>query len=286
MLSGSSTVLVTLTPDEHQKEFVYLVDKLGLKPAGRSPRDIAMDMIDAPLIAVRKLDSHGAPCSRSELIPDKEWATMQHAMPTKPNGWLDSQIIASSKYDGSISYMVAQTQDRKHLARTFSLVAKAQLKNSHALLDLYNISEADEDDAALEKICQIVTDIGFFGAAMSSLRGAHGSKTKSHLLQFDIGNPFPGELPQGRLATHTWDIVSLLGGYDHLVPQHMVGGIKDFRRSIVEFCYSGNLVSDSSTSRRHNIVLVQRDGLKQIDQDILHSTRAHRLFATGVGRGW
>lgn len=210
-LSGSTTVLVTMTPEEHLKEFLYQAEKLGIVTQGRSMTDIAMDLIDAPVDAIRSLQYCGAPCSPSELIPEADWATMRHARRTRPNTWLKSQIICSSTYDGSISHLVAKGQKRTQLAKVFAAICRAKLKDPLSLLDLYQISECDDDDTSLEKICQVVTDIGYYGAAISGLLGAcRSSATKSYFVLFDIGNPFSETLEKGRFATHTWDIVSLL----------------------------------------------------------------------------
>lgn len=184
-----------MTPEEHRREFWYQVEKLGIETRGRGIRELAMEIIEAPIDAIRSLNYCGAPCSSSELIPDADWATMQHARHAIPNDWLGSQILCSSTYDGSITYLVAKGQERTQLGKTFAAICRARLRNPQHLLDLYKIAADDDDDVAMEKICQVATDIGFYGAAVSGLSGATKKPTiKSYHVIFDIGKPFPGLL--------------------------------------------------------------------------------------------
>lgn len=268
-----------MTPEEHQREFLYQIEKLGIETRGRCIRELAMQMIEAPIDAIRSLNYCGAPCSSSELIPDADWATMQHARHAIPNDWLRSQILCSSTYDGSISYLVAKGQERTHLGKIFAAICRARLKNPQHLLDLYQMAEDDDDDVALEKICQVATDIGFYGAAVSGLFGAtEKSTTKSYHIIFDIGNPFPGLLKQGRFATHTWDVVSLLGAYDEMVSDDIRCSIAEWRRAILEYCYTGELACGTWYKASQSALLVQKKGVKCLDPTTLTKSRAQKLL--------
>lgn len=279
VLSGSTTVLVTMTPGEHQNEFLYQAQKLGIETCRRPMSEIAMEFINAPIDAIRSLNYCGAPCSSSELIPEADWATMRHARHAKPNTWLTSQMLSFSTYDGSMSYLVAKGQERTQLGKIFAAICRAKLKSPQYLLDLYEISESQVDDIALEKICQLVSDIGFYCAAVSGLIGGAGSpEAKSHLVIFDIGNPFPGLLEPGRFATHTWDIVSLLGAYDHLVPQDSRKGICEWRQSIVKYCYMGEVSCEPWQPSSQSALLIQKDGNRCLDHTMLTHSRAHKLL--------
>ena len=268
-----------MTPEEHQSEFLYQVEKLGIGTSGRSMTEIARDVVGASVDSLRSLNFGGAPCSSSELIPESDWASMQHARFVKPNTWLQSQILSSSTYDGSISYLVAKGQERTQLGKTFAAICKAGLKNPQHLLDLYQVSERDDDDSSLKKICQIVTDIGFYGAAVSGLLGAQGcSETKSYFVLFDVGNPFPGLLDNGTFATHTWDIISLLGAYDDIVPDECRLGISAWRRSILEYCYTGELCCGPWQQTSQSALLIQQNGVKCLGQEKLVTSTAQRLL--------
>ena len=279
ILAGSTTVLVTMTPEEHQREFLYQAEKLGIETHERSMTDVAKEIIDAPIDAIRSLDYCGAPCSLSELIPENNWATMEHARHTKPNSWLSSQILCSSTYDGSISYLVAKGQERTQLAKIFATICRARLKDPQYLLNICKISEEDDDDAALEKICQVVTDIGFYGAALSGLLGAAGSsETKSYFLLFDIGNPFSVVLENGRFATHTWDIVSLLGAYDGIMPEDCRYGISEWRSTVLTYCYTAELQCEAWRRTSQTALLVRGDGIKCLDHNLLANSRAQKIL--------
>ena len=184
-----------MTPEEHQEEFFHQARKLGFEVPALSIEEIVRHLICAPLDAIQTMNFCGAPCSPSELIPDDKLATMQHARRAKPNSWLRSQTISSSTYDGSISYIVAKGQERTNLGRIFMAVCLANLKNPQLLLNSYEINGKDDDDLALQKICQVVTDIGFYGAAVSSLLGAaEGTETGSYLCYVILEIHFLGYL--------------------------------------------------------------------------------------------
>ncbi|KAL8753333.1 MAG: hypothetical protein Q9184_005456 [Pyrenodesmia sp. 2 TL-2023] len=278
-LSGSTTVLVTMTPEEHQKEFLYQAARLGIEVHGRSMEDVAMELIDAPIDAIRSLEYCGAPCSPSELIAEADWATMKHARSTRPNVCLDSQILCSSTYDGSISHLVAKGQERVRLAKVFAAICHSRLKDPQNLLIIYNISEDDEDDVALEKICQVVTDIGYYGAVNSTLLGAAASsKTKNYHVLFDMGNPFSTVLEKGRFATHTWDAVSLFGAYNDQLPQDFRQGILEWRQAILAYCNTGDTPCDVWRPTFRSALVFQKDGTEQLKQGQLAQTKPERAL--------
>ncbi|KAI4231333.1 MAG: hypothetical protein LQ349_005691 [Xanthoria aureola] len=279
VLSGSTTVLVTMTPEQHRQEFLYQAERLGIRVQGRSMKDIALEVIDAPVDGIRSLEYCGAPCSPSELITDPDWATMRHAQHTTPNAWLESQVICSSTYDGSISHLVAMGQERNQLAKVFVAICRARLRDPHQLLNIYHILQDDTDDVALRKICQVVTDLGFYGAAVSSLRGAATSPhTKSYHVLFDIGNPFTRLLEKGRFATHTWDIVSLLGAFDNMLPKDCRNGIQQWREAVLAYCYSGNLPGDTWRPDSQSLLVFRNDGVESLHHEQLTQSRQERLL--------
>lgn len=268
-----------MTPQEHQTEFLYQAKKLGIDVGGRAMIEVAKDVIDTPIDAIRNLDYFGAPCSSTELIPEIDWATMMHARHMKPNAWLKSQLLCSSTYDGSISHLVAKGQERTQLAKIFRAICRAKLQDPEYLLTLYHLLEEEDDNTALEKICQVITDIGFYGATISGLLGAAGSnETKSHMVLFDIGNPFTEVLDKGRFATHTWDIVSLLGAYDDIVPESCRPGISAWRKMIMHYCHTGELSCDPWRPTTQSGLLIQKHGIEHLDHKTLMESRAHRLL--------
>ncbi len=275
-----------MTPEEHQKEFLYQAARLGIKVRDRSMEAIAVEVINAPLDAIRSLEYCGAPCSPSELIAEADWATMKHARYTRPNVWLESQILCSSTYDGSISHLVAMGQARTQLARVFVAICHARVKNAQELLDIYEISEEDEDEVALEKICRVVTDIGYYGAVISGLFGAAASsKTNNYHVLFDVGNPFSTLLEKGRFATHTWDVVSLLGGYDDQLPQDFRRGIFEWRQVILGYCSTGDIPGDIWRPTTRSMLAFRKDGMERLRQEQLADSTPERALQLAEREG-
>ncbi|KAI4283712.1 MAG: hypothetical protein L6R38_001968 [Xanthoria sp. 2 TBL-2021] len=286
VLSGSTTVLVTMTPEQHRKEFLYQAERLGIRVQGRSMKDIAVEVIDTPVDAIRSLEYCGAPCSPSELITDPDWATMRHAQHTTPNSWLESQILCSSTYDGSTSHLVAMGQERTQLAKVFVAICRARLRDPQHLLNIYQISQDDTDDLALRKICQVVTDLGFYGAAVSSLRGSATSlHTKSYHVLFDIGNPFTRLLEKGSLATHTWDIVSLLGPFDNVLPEDCRYAIQQWREAVLAYCYSGKLPGDTWRPDSQSLLVFRNGGSESLHHEQLTQSKQERLLRLAEQEG-
>ncbi|KAF4550920.1 Carboxylesterase-like protein 21 [Elsinoe fawcettii] len=93
VLSGSSVVMVTMSPEQHRAEFLHQAEKLGIVVRNRSTESIAEDVVNLPVDKLRGLNMVGAPCSGTELISTQDWATMAHARREVPNSWLESQLV-------------------------------------------------------------------------------------------------------------------------------------------------------------------------------------------------
>ncbi|KAL8931145.1 MAG: hypothetical protein Q9208_000249 [Pyrenodesmia sp. 3 TL-2023] len=268
-----------MTPEEHQREFLYQAERLGIEVQGRSMEAVAIEVIDAPIDAIRSLEYCGAPCSPSELIAEADWATMKHARSARSNVWLESQILCSSTYDGSISHLVAKGQERAHLAKVFAAICHSRLKDPQKLLTIYNILEDDEDDVALEKICRVMTDVGYYRAAISGLLGVAASfKAKNYHVLFDIGNPFSTLLPKGRFATHTWDAVSLFGAYDDQLPQDFRQGIFEWRQAILGYCNTGDIPCDVWRPTFRSTLVFHKHGTERLNQEQLPQIKPEKAL--------
>ena len=54
---------------------------------------------------------------------------------------------------------------------------------------------------------------------------------------FDASNGAGGALPRDQFATHTWDIVALLGRYDELLDEKQLRVIRRWRDCILDFVH-------------------------------------------------
>lgn len=239
--SGSPVTMPCKTPAQHQENFLKLAKKLGVENIdNKTSEQIAQDFIDAPVDKIRKLAFVGAPCSSSELLPyDHPTMALARSKPRFNVAWLERAIYSSCTYDGSISYNILSQAGKKDNAKTFIQNCQNSLPNDAAdeLLELYQVKESDSDSDALRKICQFESDIGFFAASLAAVQG---SPAKSRYLQiFDLKNPFKagGYLTEGDFATHTWDIVSLLGNYDDMLGKEMLDKIRQWRDRLLDFVY-------------------------------------------------
>ena len=282
-LSGSTTVLVTMTPEEHQIEFLYQAKKLGVEVSGRSMPGIARAVTDTSVDAIRNLEYCGVPCSPRELIPEIEWPTMLHARRTKLTLGSSHKYYVPQRTTVQSPTLLPKGRNGPNLLRFLWL---ARLQNPQSLLETYHILKDDDHDAALQKICQVVTDIGFHGAAISGLLGAAESdKTKSHMIIFDIGNTFTTMLEKGRFATLTWDIVSLLGAYDDMMPESYHPGVFERRSLVLDYCHTGELPCEAWRPTAQSGLLIQKDGIKHLDHKFLGNSRAQKLLYSAEQEG-
>jgi len=237
MLSGNAVTMPAMSKAEHEENFRTKAGELGIEQVEeKTGEEIAREMMEVGVDKIRKLAWVGAPCAESEEMPE---ARPSMALMRKGGGgdstshgstsddWLESQIVSSCSYDGSISHnMLLSDDSRKNHAAAIKSIAHDVLSKEHAaeLLRIYDIKEegVEADDVALKKICQFESDIGFFAAALSVAIGSAGvknenetkTKTKTYFQLFATGNPFQGPLPPGKYASHTFDIVALLGAHD------------------------------------------------------------------------
>jgi len=224
MFSGNAVTMPAMSGAEHEENFRKKAEELGLQGAQeKMGEQVAREMMEVDVQKIRELAWVGAPCAQSQEMPEKRpsMALMREGG-AGAEEWLESQIVSSCSYDGSISHnMLLSDDSRSRHAAAISSIAHDVLseENAKELLRIYDIREegVEADDVALKKVCQFESDIGFFAAALSVAVGSArtgANKTKTYFQIFTMGNPFQGPLPSGKYASHTFDIVALLGAHD------------------------------------------------------------------------
>lgn len=279
-LSGTLVTMPAKTPEQYQSTFLECAEKMEVEVKGRANKDIAGDMLTADVDKVRAANFVGAPCTSSEILPyEKPTMQFMRSGPSTQVNWLESQIVSSCTYDGSISYiMTHNSPKRKDHAAGFIKLARQLLRESDELLDIYSIRDSDEDGEALRKICLFESDIGFVSATISQAKGMAKTNTKTYLQIIDLGNPFEGLLPREEYASHTWDIVALLGAYEDRLSEQYVNIIRDWRRKVLQYVIDGTAICDDFRSANIGL-LVDKKGVSAVAEDELPgSERRARLW--------
>ena len=288
--SGSLVTMPVKTPQQHQENFLTQAEKLDLDTTTKTSSQLAQEMIDLPSYKIRDAASYvGLPCSSSSLLPYTS-ATMAETSRRTPNPTLQSQILSSTTYDGSISHnlMLDKSPTRKFPARSFiNIVNASNLTDPQALLDLYEILPSDDDPSALRKICQFESDIGFFAASLAQAKGSSSNGTKCHLLIFDLRNPFVGLLPARECATHTWDIVALLGACEGRLSGSYKAVIREFRGKILRFVATGEEPWPAWTAEEGLAMVVDGEGCAVVGKECYmgEDTRRGKLLALAEAEG-
>lgn len=269
--SGSPVTMPCKTPEGHQENFLKLAKKLGVQDIeNKTSAQIAKELIAAPTNKIRDLAFVGAPCSSSEVLPyDKPTMALTRSKPSTNVTWLERAIYSSCTYDGSISYNILSKAGKKDNAKTFIQNCQQSLRTAVAdeLIDLYQIKDTDSDTEALRKICQFESDIGFFAASLAAVQGSP-AHTK-YLQIFDLKNPFKagGYLAESQFATHTWDIVSLLGQYDEVLDKETLSLVGQWRDRILDFVHEKDVSWPAWDETTGHALVVDKDGLHVREQE-------------------
>jgi carboxylesterase type B len=247
MLSGTPVTMPSLTPDEHTSNFLSQASKLGISTTDNDVDTVAKQALDVPVDKIRDLAWVGLPCTHTPLLPfDKPSMSMLRS--GGPDSWrnqkqrIEAQIVGTTTYDGGISFnMMSRDSSRSNHASAFLHIASDVLGPSVGvqLCDMYGVKQGQSDPDALQRICLFESDIGFFFAALSMCEANLARSTYFQI--FDLPNPFDGPLrEQGEFATHTFDITTLLGGYDEAgLPGAYESVVGEWRDKVLDFVREG-----------------------------------------------
>jgi carboxylesterase type B len=270
--SGSLVTMPVKAPKDHQDNFLVQAEKLGLDTKKRSSEAIASEMISVPVSQIRDLNYVGLPCSSSELLPypSASMAFMSKHHPQCPN--LESQIISSTTYDGGISYnlMISNPALKNHAEKFTKIINNTSCLSDHGkktLLTLYDIQPTDPDPIALRKICQFESEVGFFLPTYFQALASARTGGKVYLLLFDLGNPFSGYLSAFEYATHTWDIVALLGSCEDRLDNDYKQVIGEFRERVLRYVVAGEEPWAAWTEAEGKTMVVGKDGLRVVGKE-------------------
>lgn len=284
-LSGGPVTMPSMTPSEHHENFLSQASSLGIaiKDANgkdRNATEIAYDFINADTEKIRELAWVGLPCANSEFFPvEKPSMELTKAGKMVPENWrshftpVEAQIVGTTTYDGGISYnLMSKDDSRKAHAKAFTHIARDVLGDSDgaALCEIYGIKEGMSDPDALQAVCLFESDIGFFAAALATCEADLIPKTYFHV--FDLPNPFDGPIrKQGEFATHTFDIVTLLGGVsEERLPGSYKPVVSKWRDTILGFVVSGTppceeYVREGRKGRRG--LIVNKEGVRDVGEE-------------------
>ncbi|KAI8940587.1 hypothetical protein NX059_001861 [Plenodomus lindquistii] len=300
MFSGTPVTMPVMTQKEHHENFLAHAEKLGIriKEENGNERDVeevAKEVISVDVAKIRELAWVGLPCSNSSFMPVKKPSMklmkQGRLAPPKWQDWatpVEAQIVSTTTYDGGISYnMMSKDKSRRDHAKSFKSIAHNVLgvENGDKLCEIYGLKHEIEDLDALQRICLFESDIGFFAAVLSVAES--GLIDNTYLQIFDLPNPFPGPIHErGAFATHTFDIVTLLGGvHEDRLSAKYAPVILQWRDTILDFVVKGTppcpeylawgkVVGDA--------LLVDQEGVREVARHEYMSCdegRRSRLFA-------
>ncbi|KAH7414521.1 Alpha/Beta hydrolase protein [Phaeosphaeria sp. MPI-PUGE-AT-0046c] len=292
MFSGTPVTMPALTPDEHTDNFLAQAFKAGIStknPDGsdRTIEDIVKEMQVLPVEKIRDLAWVGLPYTSTPLLPFQQ-PTMGMLRDGGPDAWNDtakkrkegkgvqSQLVSTTTYDGGISFnMMSRDSSRSAHGQAFINIAHDVLGHEHAsiLCGIYGVDKDTPDAEALQRICLFESDIGFFFAALAVASSRLIKDTYFHI--FDLPDPFEGPLKSmGEFATHTFDILTLLGGYDQtLLPAGYTDVIAKWRDVVLDFVREGKAPCERFGTKEGGMVVDAR-GVRRVERgEYMHGRR-------------
>jgi carboxylesterase type B len=273
MLSGTPVTMPAMTPVEHTENFLRQAGQLGIRTKDRAVEEIAKEVIEKDVDAIRKLAWVGSPCTQTNLFPFEK-PSMGMMRTGGPDAWkgrkaaIEAQIVGSTTYDGGISFnMMSKDDSRSEHGKAFEKIATDVLGSSLGaeLCRIYGVEAGQDDNDALQKICLFESDIGFFFAALATCQA--GLVDKTYFQVFDLPNPFDGPLKEvGEYATHTFDVTTLLGGYDEsLLPKGYEDVIASWRDRVLDFVCAGAEPCERYLGGEEGKVLrVGKEGVREV----------------------
>lgn len=299
MFSGTPVTMPALTAEDHTSNFLSQAEKAGVDVKNsdgseRAVEDVVRDMQSLPVDAIRDLAWVGLPCTSTPLLPFPR-PTMGMLRTGGPDFWKESakkrkrtgkgvqaQLVSTTTYDGGISFnMMSRDSSRHSHAADFMKIANDVLGPEHAsaLCDIYAISESTPDPEALQRICLFESDIGFFFAALAVCEAGAHLVPKTYFQIFDLPDPFEGPLRElGEFATHTFDISTLLGGYDEsLLPENYAGIIASWRDVVLDFVREGKAPCERFGEKGGGMV-IGKEGVRRVESGEYMAGRRERLM--------
>ncbi|KAF5670734.1 para-nitrobenzyl esterase [Fusarium circinatum] len=235
-LSGNNLAVPSSTKHAAQDAYKSVLQCLGIEPTLSSDDQLTALLAISPEDMLSKIPMSVPlqPVVETDQLPsfrslETHLPSAQHTPPL---------MIGSTDFDAVVFEVLGLFADRDlGLAQDFTrslMKAKAIPEEHHAglerLLNLYGISEAEEDDKARVKIVQFGTDLKYFA---TSRHYANFWPSQSWLYYFNESNPWDG--PHKGRSAHCLDIAYLFLNYNHVMDDSQKKIATDFARDVISF---------------------------------------------------
>ncbi|KAK5192072.1 hypothetical protein LTR47_003529 [Exophiala xenobiotica] len=236
---GSCLLVPACGPDAYERVYQQVLGALGLDSLSSADERIErlLSMPADEVIAKIPPFVQFIPMVDGDMVPVKpSYAAIadpnDESMPGKR--WADGLMIGDSQFDASVfGFMLGflKPNIRQAFSKSIRNSFSSKPQVAETLLDSYGFTGSpaaeaegkDDDDVAFMNFLQLATDIGYYAATTSFVRGwpesgAAASASKCYTFCFNEPNPWPGPF-QGK-ATHVLDVAFLFQNYnDKLGPE-------------------------------------------------------------------
>jgi carboxylesterase type B len=234
-LSGNNLAVPSSNKHVAQDAYKTILQCLGIDSTLSSEDQLASLTAASPedILSKIPLSIPLQPVVETDQLPlfqsvETHLASSQHRPPL---------LIGSTDFDAVVFEVLGLFAGREQgsLARDFTRSLTNTIHEEHharleSLLNLYGISEADDDEKTRVKILQFGTDLKYFA---TSKHYATFWPAQSWLYYFNESNPWEGP-HQGRSA-HCLDIAYLFLNYNHVMGDSQKRVATEFARDVISF---------------------------------------------------
>ncbi|KAK1977375.1 carboxylesterase [Colletotrichum cereale] len=236
VLGGCPPMLAPLDASVAEKSYLAVIKAFKLEDLSPSQRIKALSEASSEDL-LAKLGGVGPllPIVDGDTVPFRPTFETSRSKKVIPS-WTSCQamMIGYSPLDGSIFGFIGLLQKKERIAARFTESISSSLSR-HAdaatrILQVYEISEATNDDEALVRILQFASDIGFRAPAELYAKSFHGD---SYLLEFAERNPWDG--PFKGYSTHALDVAFLFQNYNEHLGEEQRQTAESFAADVIDF---------------------------------------------------
>jgi carboxylesterase type B len=234
-MSGTPIMLKPLSLDVAETVYTSIMKELGLEDASAEKRIQRLKTIEPDeLVKKTPMSLPFLPILDGDIVPEHTtFAKLAKNVRSVPGmKWCEELMIGDSQHDGNVFVFMGLAQLKVGIASalTISLHTNLPASAADAVLQAYDICPTMEDDAAMDLILRLATDIGYVAPAVAYAQSFPG---KTYYYQFNEPNTWDG--PFKGNSTHMLDAAFLFQNFNEHMSKEPKMIAKDLATDFVKF---------------------------------------------------
>jgi hypothetical protein len=230
-MSGTPVMLKPLPLTVAEIGYTSIIKEFGLGNSSTEERIERLKTMDPEeLVAKTPRNAPSLPWLDGDILPADERTTFAKLEAMDHEGlpgmkWCEEMMLGDCQHDGNVFLFVGLAQRKVGIAAalTTSLRVNLPVSAAEAVLSAYGISSTTEDDEAMKRIIDLVTDIAYVAPALAYARSFPG---KAYYYHFNELNPWDGMFKG--CSTHMLDAAFLFQNCN----EHMPAGAQEVAKGL------------------------------------------------------